>query len=66
VKANLVLASLLSCVLLWTALVTKVDAPRSTYKPQPAIKPALQVDCEEKGRICRARQRMEKIKGKMA
>jgi hypothetical protein len=64
VKANLILASLLSCVLLWTALATRVEAPRSTYKPQPAIRPGLQVDCTERSRICRMRERLEKVKGK--
>jgi hypothetical protein len=57
---NAALLLLIATSTLWIATMSRVEAPKPILKPQ--IKPALQVDCEERGRICRARTRMEKVK----
>ena len=60
---NYVLAAILAITLLWLHPL-KVEAPRSWYRPAPVpVKAVLQVDCVEAGRICRARTRLEKVKG---
>jgi hypothetical protein len=61
-NSNYVLAALLSAVLLWLCSATQVEAPRieaRIVKPQP---PALQVSCDEKAIVCRARERTSKVK----
>jgi hypothetical protein len=61
---NIALGVLLAAVLLWMVPAFHVKPPQPL--PQRVIQPKayLPVDCTERGRICRARDRLEKIKGK--
>lgn len=62
---NYILAAILAAVMLWLHPLT-AQAPRSIYRPAPSgYKPAVLVfSCPEKGRIERARRRMEKVVAK--
>jgi hypothetical protein len=61
---NIALAALLAAVLLW--MVPAFHVKPLPPQPQRVIQPKayLPVDCDERGRICRMRERLEKVKGK--
>jgi hypothetical protein len=63
---NITLGILLAAVALWMvpAFHVKPLPPQPVRVIQPKV--YLPVDCTEKGRICRMKERLEKIKGKQA
>jgi len=52
---------LIAASTLWIAATTRAETPKPVLKAMPQ-RAVLVISCEERDRVCRARNRMEKVK----